>query len=221
MLDRYRKIILATIACLTIGVPLANAAAQLSIAEKLSDILNSKEQVRQAIESHGVQVPTDTPLSQYPVKIRKIYKVIHANLTDICSTPANAGYFPYAICGNYTFNAAAYTWEGRSCALASGATTIYGRARCSNQRDYNYNFIDPRSVDYEPTDNPSTGLYCWCRLCSDSSRNSCGGWVYYHNSLGSACSSGCAEKCGDTIASENDNGSHAFGAALCAPPHEL
>ena len=59
----------AIFATIIIGIASGAGAVQLTIAEKLEDIMNSKESIRQAIEAHGVQVPSDTPLSQYSAKI--------------------------------------------------------------------------------------------------------------------------------------------------------
>jgi len=78
-------------AVIAIGIALNATAAQLTIAEKLSDIMNSKEQIRQAIESQGVQMPTTVPLSQYSSKIGQITRgaICSATSPSSCGSIAN------------------------------------------------------------------------------------------------------------------------------------
>jgi len=191
--------------------------------------MNSKEQIRQAIESLGVSVPSNTPLSQYPAKIRQRAWRAHDNLINICSNPANTSYFPYNRCGGRNSNI--ITWEGTSCPLASGTATIYGNARCSTQKDVvgwgcgggvssasslicsgsdNYRPI----FSYEPTNDAGSGANCWCQLCTSNSRVSCGGWVFQRAfDLASTCSGNCADFCAFYCSTYP-----AYRIALCAPP---
>jgi len=238
---------------LVIGMPLANAAASMSIAEKLSDIMNSKEQIRQAIESQGVQVQADIPLSQYGAKIRQIaaasfvvrsidfcqntigsatLSIYSSFSSSICSPLSTTVKFPYANCGSRTYDAANYIWEGTSCPLVSGTASVYGKARCSTQHDIdqsssntnkNHHHYDSTNgfcfrATNEPSSNPGVGQYCWCQLCTDSSRTTCGGWVFYGGiSSASNCASDCAIHCGNyAYNATTDN--RAFRSALCAAP---
>jgi len=197
-----------TSACLATGMTSANAAAPLSIAEKLSDIMNSKEQIRQAIESHGVQVPVNTPLSQYSYKISQISRT-PSNLLDICSAPNDMSRFPYAICGGYSFTEASQIFTASSCPTPTGTKNIYGNSRCSNQDDPGYGWKNNsnykfRTVPWEPTNNrnEANAKHCWCQLCTTNStpRTNCGPWAFhYTETSASMCSGYCAYNCGAYI----------------------
>jgi len=180
----------------------------------------SKEQIRQAIESKGILVPSNTPLSQYAAKIRQKEWRAHDNLISICSNPGAISYFPNAGCSSYTYTANTYIWEGTSCPLASGTASIYGNARCSNQIDSGYGYGSAlgryRSVSYEPTDDRGTGEHCWCQLCTTNGtpRTNCGGWVLLISNGGAAyCLNNCANRCGYFVREVP-----ASRLAFCAPP---
>jgi len=214
----------------------------------------SKEQIRQAIETKGILVPTNTPLSQYGAKIGQISAChatgfvvrsvdfcsstissstalsINSIFSSICSPLSATVKFPYANCGNYTYTANTYIWEGTSCPLVSTTASIYGNARCSTQYDRNhsgtsglYDAFDSTTglcfrATNEPSNNPGTGQYCWCQLCTDSSRTLCGGWAFLNDySPASTCASYCANACGILVNGQN-NVYRAFRAALCAAP---
>jgi len=244
---------LKTIFAITIIGMASNAdAAQLTIAEKLEDIRVSKEQIRQAIESQGVEVPVNVPLSQYEARIRQIAAIggfigssvnfcssiissstalsINSIFNSICSPLSATTKFPYANCGGYTptsTGTGTYDWTATSCPLVSTTATIYGRARCSTQRDtagHGFNSADHTAngacfrATNGASNNPGTGQHCWCQLCANSSRMSCGGWIYrYEYDAASTCASRCAHDCGNDIpiVSSYDQ---VVRVALCAAP---
>jgi len=76
----------AIFATIIIGIASNAGAAQLTITEKLADIVNSKETIRQAIESQGVEVGSGVPLSQYSNKISQITCDIGGFVGTMCST---------------------------------------------------------------------------------------------------------------------------------------
>jgi len=244
---------LKTIFAITIiGIASSAGAVQLTIAEKLEDIRVSKELIRQAIESQGVQVSSSVPLSQYGAKIRQIAATrfigssvdfclgtitpsttlsINSIFSSICSPLSATTKFPYANCGGRTHNAVNYTWEGTSCPLVSTTASIYGNARCSTQYDRNHGSDDNLYDAFNsatglcfratngPSNNPGTGRYCWCQLCTDSARTSCGGWVFRKdNGVAGACAADCPRNCGDNAVYGVDT--HGIGSriALCAAP---
>ena len=155
-----------------------------------------------------------------------------ANVAAICAAPYNANYFPYKEClGGVVGDNNANTWSGGSCTTQSGATELYGKSRCSSQTDsgYGYGFGTFRSVNYEPTDDKgTTGANCWCQLCSDSTRTSCGAWLFYNTySSVAECSLYCADYmggfgvgCSHGLRFTNDiyGWVRSFRQALCAAP---
>jgi len=223
-------------------------AAELTIAEKLQDIMNSKEQIRQAIESQGVSVPSNTPLSQYASKIGSItcdaggpssssdfcagtinsstpLSINSIFSSNICSPLGATSKFPFSTCGNYTYDEDSYTWEGTSCPLISGTAKIYGNARCSTQRDtagHGYSEQTEnkdyclRPVSTVPSNDPGTGTHCWCQMCTDSTRTSCGAWVYIFTASAFTCRIDCADDCGSNAKGHAGYISQAVRAALCA-----
>jgi len=237
-------------AMVAVGLVLPAGAVQLTIAEKLEDIRNSKELIRQAIESQGVQVSSSVPLSQYGAKIRQIAATrfigssvdfcrdtmssstplsINSIFSGICSPLSTTSKFPYTNCENYTPDSTGtdtYDWIGSSCPLVSRTATIYGNARCSTQRDtpgHGGNTSDGTANGFcfratnEPSNNPGTGQYCWCQLCTDSAKTSCGGWVFrYVFGSAASCADSCAYRCG--IIFDTSMGSLVYRAALCAAP---
>jgi len=160
---------------------------------------------------------------------------INSIFSSICS-PLNATTkFPYAKCGGYTPSSrgtGVYDWTGTSCPLVSTTTTIYGNARCSTQYDRNHGF-DPslydaynssttgfcfRSQSSAPSNDPGTGQYCWCQLCTSSAKTSCGGWMYQDNyGLAADCTHSCTYACGYYVADVNTY-TRATRSALCAAP---
>jgi len=195
-------------AIIIIGITSNAGAAQLTIAEKLEDIMNSKEQIRRAIEERGVSVPSNTPLSQYASKIRQNVWRAHDSLTNICSAPAVISKFPYLPCSGRQYSATNYTSNGTGCTLPSGSTgNIYGKARCSNTSG-------AWTIQGNPTDNPGTGQNCWCRICTDNSLETCGGWVFFMSA--SDCATSCAYICSAEL--RGDYGRGTFRDALCSPP---
>jgi len=218
MLDRYRKAIQGIIA---VGIALNADAAPMTIAEKLSDIMASKEQIRQAIELQGVAVPANTPLSQYSAKIRQISRT-HPNLSSICSAITATSYLPYAKCGDHYEDGAKQIWEAKSCPLASGTKSVYGNSRCSNQNDPGHGFYtNPRTVSWEPTNNLGSGRYCWCQICTTNAtpRTNCGAWaMFYDYGSASTCSSQCALVCVYDPFYYTYSTSQAVRFALCSVP---
>ena len=238
----------AIFATIIIGIASGAGAVQLTIAEKLEDIMNSKESIRQAIEAHGVQVPSDTPLSQYSAKIGQILgpsystdfcaanpsapvsgsATTHSALSSICSAPSNSSYFPYKNCSGCSPSSkgtGTYDWTGTSCTLTTGSATIYGNGRCSTQSDPNHGGLSSNSSNYcyratnAPSNNPGVGTNCWCQLCTDSSKTTCGGWVFqYVYDSASHCANDCAYECGYYVYNTSDAFRRAFRVALCAAP---
>jgi len=248
-----KRMLKTIFAIMAVGFASNAGAAQLTIAEKLADIMASKEQIRQAIETKGVSVPSNTPLSQYGAKIGQIsachatgfvvrsvdfcVKIISSStvlsinsiFSSICSPLSATAKFPYVNCGGSTpaDGTNTYDWTSTSCPLVSTTATIYGNARCSTQRDTaghgntstdnTVNGICYRATN-EPSNNPGTGVNCWCQLCTNSSKTSCGGWVFlYIANTASVCASQCAYACGFTVADTYPN-NRTFRAALCAAP---
>ena len=64
--------------------------------------MQSKEQIRQAIERKKVSVPTNTPLKDYPAKIDGIYPdaLFFANAIYPKTLMQNLGYFVQSAHGN-------------------------------------------------------------------------------------------------------------------------
>jgi len=151
---------------------------------------------------------------------------VYSDFSSICSPLSTTAKFPYTFCGGKTYNSATFIWEGTSCPLVSGTTSIYGNARCSTQRDtagHGGSLIDSTANGYcyratnEPSNDPNVGQYCWCQLCTDANRTTCGGWVFRADrNSASNCVTGCANYCADV--SETTTYARTFRAALCAAP---
>ena len=134
---------------------------------------------------------------------------INSILSSICSPLSTTSKFPYKECSGRNYSG--YIWSATSCPLVSTTASVYGNARCSNQHDVdpsssntdkNYHHYDStngycyRTVDYVPTDNAGSGKNCWCQLCTDITKTTCGGWVFnYVCGSASDCSSSCASDC--------------------------
>ena len=154
-----------------------------------------------------------------------------ANVASLCSS-SSSNHFPIKNCGNASGDNSASTWQANSCPISSGDVTLYGKSRCSLQNDPGWGWsaspVQFHSVNYEPTDNKgqSGANYCWCQLCSDSTRTSCGAWVLYYD-FGSAseCSSNCAYfnsgpyiiSCGSSVRGFSA-GDSTTRSTLCAAP---
>jgi len=131
---------------------------------------------------------------------------IHSNLTGVCSS----SFINSSGCQN---NDTHYHGTGQnSYFIVYGCVpgTVYGNSRCS-----------PTYGSYADTGYPtnSNGNYCWCQLCSGSSRTSCGNWVFRrdfssYNDNGSTCSTVCANSCSSPIYI-NRIGDPDFLAAAC------
>jgi len=118
-------------AIIAIGLASPAGAAQLTIAEKLADIVNSKELIRQAIESQGVEVPSDTPLSQYGIKIGQITRDAGGFAATMCASlgsvnPAGGTFFsvhPFDVITTCRYTAPNKTVGG--CSSVAANTVAY------------------------------------------------------------------------------------------------
>ena len=162
----------------------------------------------------------------------------HANLSSICSGSGITSYFPYTKClgSDYVYHGSGYNnasdvFEGRRCPTLLGEVTIYGNSKCSNDNmpaSMKLWSSNPVPVSWEPFAPPNPGgtktPYCWCRLCSDSNRTSCGAWVFRHDAgVESACMNSCAGYCAGLLGGMGCNISdegfcRAYRIALCAAP---
>jgi len=175
-------------AIIAIGLASPAGAAQLTVAEKLSDIMNSKEQIRQAIESRGVSVPSNTPLSQYAAKIGRI------------SCPVSSAIGPSSCSSSpETYNVNELTVIGCSGGNAGGSpisTFVVGGYCSSSAGDNIYASVQACSGCVAATTASGSQGHCYCKIHSinglavaASSRFMFGG------SGGGGSASICANRC--------------------------
>ena len=81
-----KRMLEAISATIIIGLAFGAGAAELTVAEKLEDIMNSKEQIRRSIEARGISIPSNTPLSQYSAKIDQIACDAGGFAATMCAT---------------------------------------------------------------------------------------------------------------------------------------
>ena len=136
---------------------------------------------------------------------------IHPNLTSVCVL--DSGGFPANNCNGGNSLACNWggsgpvVWQYSSCPPPS-PVTMYGNSRCSTQST-------PYKIAGVPAGNGS-GSYCWCQLCSNINRTTCGAWVLRagHPDAGN-CNVCCAMVCGPY--SDQDT-TLEFRIALCTLP---
>ena len=121
----------------------------------------------------------------------------HSNLQQTCS--AN---FISNGCNSYEYFPNVLNFNLKECPSPS-PSTIYGKSACATNQSGS---------------SPSgSGRYCWCRLCNDSGRSSCGAWRYlYDGDSNSSCSYvNCAANCAEVLMYTID--SFSKRNSFCAP----
>jgi hypothetical protein len=161
----------------------SRSAANLTLEEKLQDLLDTKEAIRQAMIANGADVPENTPFSQYPNKIAGIMCLFDG-------TNCSFSDFSYG-------SGASAAWG-----MVSGDSTcnqVKGGSICAaNKGTY--------ATRGTPT---GSGKNCWCRMTEPRE----GAWVFkFGYDTASYCSTYCAYACADDI--KNKAG---FRAAVLGP----
>ena len=195
MLNRFQKALLVILSCPAIGFTPIAGAAELTIAEKLSDIMDSKEQIRQAIESYGVSIPSNTPLSQYSVKIGLI-----KNVPSICSATSPSS------CNSYTnnYNVNENTVSGCSGGSAGGSpvTTFVVGGYCSSTDDSgDYALVQTCSNCTVATNASGSQTICFCKIHSINGTAVASSSRFMFSSISYGTASDCARYCADICAS--------------------
>ena len=166
--------------CLLLSVTPAYSVS-MSISGQLSDILASKEDIRQAIESQGISVPPSTPLSQYGSKIEQISCDMRLFTAAICAT--FGGVNPAV--GTY---AAVNPWDASStCRYTAPNKTITGCATVISQHVSYTGSAWPAST-YSITAEP--GYYIQNNNASNATCTACGSSNYCMG--GTAAATACS-----------------------------
>jgi len=145
----------------------------------------------------------------------------------VCSSFTTTSRFPYKGCGAPTTNGS--NWEVAACTLSSGTSPIYGKSVCATNYDSGRESIYRpgqvfADICYRPvssTPSGTNGSYCWCQLCTDANRTTCGYWVYESGwTTNSNCSSSCPDFCGRHASSNygDAESTRIFNFAICSKP---
>jgi hypothetical protein len=162
------------------------SAANLTLEEKLQDLLDTKEAIRQAMIANGAEIPDNTPFSQYPNKIAGIICLFNGT---------NCSFTNYS----YTTGASG-TWT-----MVSADTTcnqVRGEGLCANGGT-------TTTTGERGTPGGSGGRHCWCRMTAPR----VGAWVFrISDGSASNCSANCAYNCAGNLRSNGN-----FRAAVLGP----
>jgi hypothetical protein len=173
-------------------------APAFTIAEKLQDLLETKKAIRQAIIDKGINVPSDTPFSQYSAKIA----AVGSNWTCPDGGAPQPPPFDGTSCVftdySYTYGYSV-TWSMKSDDAI--CNQVSGEGVCATN-----NGVSGKKGGAPTGDD---GRYCYCRMTAPRE----GTWVFL-SAFGSAtnCSSYCANDCANDV-----QGDANFRAAVLGP----
>jgi hypothetical protein len=168
------------------------AAEQLTIAEKLQDLLKTKEDIRQAIISNGEDLPDTVPFSQYGARIATL------SSNWVCpsgETPHPLGFFDGTNCSfvNYSYvkDASGSMTFSMITNGDNACNKVKGEGICTSDTGTS----GARGLPIAPN---GSGGKCWCRMTAPRT----GAWVLVFSiGLAGDCMSGltCAGTCADDI----------------------